>query len=122
MSGLRSFLVNPDQAISGGKALVTGGVGFIGSHLADRLVEARASVTIRGDFPNGRESNLTGPASAARVIRVSICDSNALALAMEGAQVVVQLASMGSVPRSVERPECTRQAPALAGTPRYLPS
>jgi nucleoside-diphosphate-sugar epimerase len=111
--------MNPDQTISGGKVLVTGGAGFIGSHLADRLIAAGASVTILDDFSNGRESNLAGPASSARVILGSICDPDALALAMDGAEVVFHLAAMGSVPRSLEMPERYEEV-NVTGTIRVL--
>jgi UDP-glucose 4-epimerase len=85
--------------------LVTGGAGFIGSHLVDCLVGEGAIVTVLDDFSNGLESNLIGPASAARLVRGSICDPSALALAIEGAEVVFHLAAIGSVPRSLETPE-----------------
>jgi UDP-glucose 4-epimerase len=91
--------------LSSVRVLVTGGAGFIGSHLADRLVSLGAHVSILDDFSNGRESNLTGPAGSARIVRGSICDPDAVAMAMEGAEVVFHLAAMGSVPRSLEMPE-----------------
>jgi UDP-glucose 4-epimerase len=87
-----------------GHALLTGGAGFIGSHLADRLVRDGARVTILDDFSNGRESNLSGPAAEARLVRGSICDRDALASAIDGVEVVFHLAAMGSVPRSLEMP------------------
>ena len=101
------------------RALVTGGAGFIGSHLSDRLVESGAHVTILDDFSNGRESNLVGPARAARIVRGSICDPSAVALAMEGADVVFHLAAMGSVPRSLEMPERYQEV-NVAGTLQVL--
>jgi UDP-glucose 4-epimerase len=81
---------------------VTGGAGFIGSHLADALVECGARVTILDDFSNGREENLRGAAAAARVVRGSVCDADALDAAVAGAEVVFHQAALGSVPRSVE--------------------
>jgi UDP-glucose 4-epimerase len=84
--------------------LVTGGAGFIGSHLADWLVASGARVSILDDLSNGREANLAGTASAARLVRGSICDDAALEAAMEGAEIVFHLAALGSVPRSLEMP------------------
>ena len=83
---------------------VTGGAGFIGSHLADALVEMGASVRILDDFSNGREANLTGAASAATLVCGSILDQACLDQAIAGADVVFHQAAMGSVPRSVEMP------------------
>jgi nucleoside-diphosphate-sugar epimerase len=98
---------------------VTGGAGFIGSHLADALVECGATVRIVDDFSNGRESNLEGRASAATVIRGSVCDDSALDVAFQGADVVFHQAAMGSVPRSIEIPSAY-QAVNVGGTLRVL--
>jgi UDP-glucose 4-epimerase len=88
----------------GKPVLVTGGAGFIGSHLADRLVASGARVTILDDLSDGREENLAGTASAARLVRGSVCDDAAVEAATEGAEIVFHLAAMGSVPRSLEMP------------------
>lgn len=84
---------------------VTGGAGFIGSHVVDRLVELGARVTVLDDLSNGRESNLSGLAADARLVRGDIRDRAALDEAIRGAEVVFHLAAMGSVPRSLEMPE-----------------
>ena len=107
------------NSLAGKRALVTGGAGFIGSHLADYLVADGAVVTILDDFSNGLESNLVGLASKARVLRGSICDPNALARAMEGVEFVFHLAAMGSVPRSIEMPERYEEV-NVTGTMRVL--
>lgn len=106
-------------SLAGKRALVTGGAGFIGSHLADYLVADGAEVTILDDFSNGLESNLVGLASTARLLRGSICDSNALAIATEGVEFVFHLAAMGSVPRSLEMPERYEEV-NVTGTMRVL--
>jgi len=107
------------NSLAGKRALVTGGAGFIGSHLADYLVADGAVVTILDDFSNGLESNLVGLASTARVLRGSICDPTALARAMEGVEFVFHLAAMGSVPRSIEMPERYEEV-NVTGTMRVL--
>lgn len=84
---------------------VTGGAGFIGSHLADALVELGAEVRILDDFSNGRQSNLTGPARQAALVRGSITDDAALDRAMAGCSLVFHQAALGSVPRSIEIPQ-----------------
>ena len=91
-------------AYRGRTVCVTGGAGFIGSHLADVLCEAGARVTVLDDFSNGLESNLAGAARAAALVRGSIADDAALDRALAGAEVVFHQAAMGSVPRSVEIP------------------
>ena len=83
---------------------VTGGAGFIGSHLADALVESGAEVRILDDFSNGREENLLGVAHAARVVRGSICDPDVLDQALRGCEIIFHQAAMGSVPRSLTMP------------------
>ena len=98
---------------------VTGGAGFIGSHLSDALVECGAKVRIVDDFSNGRESNLAGPASSAEVFRGSICDDAVLDRAFAGAEVVFHQAALGSVPRSVEIPALYHEV-NVGGTLRVL--
>lgn len=89
----------------GRSVCVTGGAGFIGSHLADALAACGASVSVLDNFSNGLRQNLRGAAAAARVVEGSICDPAALDAALAGAEVVFHQAAMGSVPRSVEQPE-----------------
>jgi UDP-glucose 4-epimerase len=98
---------------------VTGGAGFIGSHLSDALVECGATVRIVDDFSNGRGSNLEGPASAATLVRGSICDDAALDQAFAGAEIVFHQAAMGSVPRSIEIPAAYHEV-NVGGTMRVL--
>ena len=60
------------------KVLVTGGAGFIGSHLTDRLVARGDDVVVLDNFSTGRRENLEGAASAARVIEADIRDPDAV--------------------------------------------
>lgn len=98
---------------------VTGGAGFIGSHLADALVECGARLRIIDDLSNGRESNLAGPAASAELVRGTICDEAALDQAMSGAEVVFHLAAIGSVPRSIEIPAVYHEV-NIGGTLKVL--
>lgn len=82
------------------RALVTGGAGFIGSHLADALIAVGAEVRVLDDLSSGRSENI--PAAAA-FIRCSIADER-IADAFEGCDYVFHQAAMASVPLSVERP------------------
>src|SRR5688500_1385689 len=64
----------PESSMSGG-VLVTGGAGFVGSHLVDGLVQAGERVTVLDDFSSGEHGNLSHhPASRVRVITGSILD------------------------------------------------
>ena len=83
---------------------VTGGAGFIGSHLCEALVDLGASVTIIDDLSNGRIENIAGFADRVRFIEGSVLDATSVADAVDGASVVFHQAALGSVPRSVQMP------------------
>ncbi len=97
------------------KVLVTGGAGFIGSHLADRLVADGHHVTIFDNFSTGRRENLQGRARTARVIEADICDREALRSALAGMDALVHLAAVASVQASMHDP-LTTHAANLGGT------
>src|SRR5258708_3143074 len=85
------------------RVLVTGGAGFIGSHLAEALAVLGASVVVLDDLSGGSSSNLqtSGPV---RFVQASILDRDALANCAAGCRYVFHQAALGSVPRSVEEP------------------
>ncbi|HUA55528.1 MAG TPA: NAD-dependent epimerase/dehydratase family protein [Candidatus Sulfotelmatobacter sp.] len=76
------------------RTLVTGGAGFIGSHLVDRLVGDGVPVTVLDDFSTGRRDNLEAAAGQGdvRVVEGSILDERAIAAAMAGVGRVYHLA------------------------------
>ena len=84
--------------------VVTGGAGFIGSHLAEELLRRGRRVRVVDDFSTGRRANV--PAG----VELVEGDVNAVAAeAARGAEVVYHLAALPSVPRSIEKPlECHR--------------
>ena len=100
-------------------SLVTGGAGFIGSHLVEALVWDGKPVRVLDDFSTGLESNLTPFRDAIEVIEGSVTDPAAVARAVRGAGVVYHLAALASVARSVENPLATHDACAT-GTLRVL--
>lgn len=87
--------------------LVTGGAGFIGSHLVDALVDRGAKVTVLDDLSNGHERNLTQVRERIRFIQGDIRDPEACREATTGAVFVFHQAARGSVPRSISDPVAT---------------
>ncbi len=88
------------------RAVVTGGAGFIGSHLVDRLLEDGFDVTVVDNLSTGRERNLAAAlARGAHLVRVDIADGPAaLADAFAGADHVYHLAGLADIVPSIERP------------------
>jgi UDP-glucose 4-epimerase len=83
------------------RCLVTGGAGFIGSHLVDRLLAEGYAVRVLDDFSTGDEVNIPSPVE---LVSGSITDPAAVAEAVKGCQVVYHLAAMASVAKSLENP------------------
>src|SRR5690348_33329 len=83
------------------KYLVTGGAGFIGSHIAERLVRDGHSVRILDNFVAGKEENLETFREGIELIRGDIRDAKVVSEAAAGVDVVFHEAAVGSVPRSV---------------------
>jgi UDP-glucose 4-epimerase len=84
-------------------ALVTGGAGFIGSHLVDRLLSDGYAVRILDDFSTGKRANL--PESAGlEVITGDVGGFEAVHRAMENVELVFHEAAIASVPRTIEDP------------------
>jgi len=88
-------------------ALVTGGAGFIGSHLADRLLAEGWRVRLLDDFSSGREANIAHLNGGADVVRGDLRDRALLEKALGGVEVVFHQGAVPSVPRSVAEPERT---------------
>lgn len=84
--------------------LITGGAGFIGSHLAQKLVEIGACVTIIDDLSTGNFNNLSSIANSIVFIHDSITNFNACAEATKNKKIIFHLAAVTSVPASLENP------------------
>lgn len=84
------------------RILITGGAGFIGSHLVRRFAGS-GEVTVLDDLRSGHEGNLDGV--DCRFVRGSILEESVLREAIAGAEEVYHLAAMISVPQSVAEPE-----------------
>jgi nucleoside-diphosphate-sugar epimerase len=88
-------------------ALVTGGAGFIGSHLVDGLLAAGWRVCVLDDFSSGREQNLAHLGGDVRLLRGDLRDRSLLGRGLPGVEVVFHQGAVPSVPRSVAEPERT---------------
>jgi UDP-glucose 4-epimerase len=85
-------------------SVVTGGAGFIGSHLVDRLIELGHDVTVVDNFATGRESNLAAAAGKVTLHRADVADLAAIAPAFDGATYVFHLAGLADIVPSIEKP------------------
>ena len=100
-------------------ALVTGGAGFIGSHLVDRLIAEGARVRVLDDFSTGRRVNLEHALDRIDVIDGSVTDPSVCEAACRGVEYVFHQAAVPSVQRSVADPARTHEV-AATGTLRML--
>jgi UDP-glucose 4-epimerase len=99
--------------------LVTGGAGFIGSHIVERLVRDGNDVRVLDNFSSGKDSNLRSFGGDVKVVRGDIRDPRAVADCMRGIDVVFHEAALGSVPRSVADPITTHEV-NITGTLNVL--
>ena len=100
---------------AGERVLVTGGAGFIGSHLVAALVARGAVVRVLDDLSNGKEENLEPIRDRIEVVRGDIRDAEICQRAVERVRTVFHLAALGSVPRSIHDP-ATSFAVNVGGT------
>lgn len=84
--------------------LVTGGAGFIGSHLAAALVENGERVRVLDSVAMGNRANESANSSEIEVVEADVRDAAAVRKAVEGVDVVFHLAADASVPRSISDP------------------
>ncbi|HUV05653.1 MAG TPA: SDR family oxidoreductase [Armatimonadota bacterium] len=99
--------------------LVTGGAGFIGSHIVDRLVELRQTVRVLDNFCTGRIENIEHSLDKIELIKGSIVDMDTVRKAVEGMDFVLHQAAIPSVPRSVDDPLGSNEA-NITGTLNVL--
>jgi UDP-glucose 4-epimerase len=91
-------------------ALVTGGAGFIGSHLVEALAAAGHTVRVLDDLSTGTLENRAHGAHPPELIRGSVTDAAAVARAVAGCDTVFHLAALASVAKSVEDPLASHAA------------
>lgn len=95
--------------------LVTGGAGFIGSHVVRELVARGEVVCVLDNFSTGRRENLAAVNDRIAVYGLDICGLEKIRPAFEGVDYVIHLAALPSVARSVADP-LTTNAVNLDGT------
>lgn len=100
------------------KCVVTGGAGFIGSHLVDALVEEGHDVTVIDDMSSGTENNLVGVKEKITLIKENILKTD-LNQHFKGKEAVFHLAALTSVPESIEHPRKYHEV-NVTGTLRVL--
>lgn len=86
--------------------LVTGGAGFIGSHLVERLLSLGMRVTVIDNYSTGRQANLAHTAAndSLRIHQVDICDSNGINPLFKGVDWVFHLAALADIVPSIQKP------------------
>ncbi|MHB8455397.1 MAG: NAD-dependent epimerase/dehydratase family protein [Acidiferrobacterales bacterium] len=113
------------------KVLVTGGAGFIGSHLADRLLDAGSEVTVLDNLSTGKRGNLSLFAPGLEFVEGDVRDPDTVRQCVRGVDAVVHLAAVASVQASIDDPVATHQtnfdgtlnlleASRAAGVKRFL--
>lgn len=88
-----------------GTVLVTGGAGFVGSHIAEHLCHVGARVRVIDNLATGYIENLREIDGEIDFIQASLNDADALRRSLEGVEVVFHEAALPSVPRSVANPK-----------------
>lgn len=91
------------------KYLVTGGAGFIGSHIAEELVQKGHSVRVIDNFITGKKENIASFLERIDLIEGDIRDSEVCKRAVEGMDFVLHQAALPSVPRSIKDPLLTNE-------------
>jgi nucleoside-diphosphate-sugar epimerase len=105
--------------LGGTPVLVTGGTGFIGSHLVDALLAAGARVRVLDSFATGKRDNLTAAGDRVELVEGDIRDPEACRAGCRGVEVVFHQAALGSVPLSLDDPAGSLEV-NVAGTARVL--
>jgi UDP-N-acetylglucosamine 4-epimerase len=99
--------------------LVTGGAGFIGSHLVDELLRRGHNVRVLDNFSTGKRENLAHCRERIDLLEGDIRDLEMCRRACEGIEFVLHQAALGSVPRSIEDPLTSHEV-NVTGTVKML--
>ncbi len=99
---------------SGTKVLVTGGAGFIGSHLVDRLLDEGCEVRVLDNFATGHRANLAGTIDDIDLVEGDMQSYERCHNAVRGCEVVFHVGALPSVPRSIQDPLTSTNANVIA--------
>src|SRR4029077_20884056 len=91
------------------KCLVTGGAGFIGSHIVEALVQRGDTVRVLDNLSTGKQENLKSVQGRFEFLHGDLRNAHDLASAVAGVDVVFHEAALRSVPRSVDDPDSTNE-------------
>ena len=92
------------DGIKGKRILVTGGAGFIGSHIVDKLAELEARVVVVDDLSSGKLENIEQCKDKIEFVKADIRDEKTMADVLGRVDLVCHQAALRSVPKSVDRP------------------
>lgn len=101
------------------RCLVTGGAGFIGSHIATRLIREGCQVRVLDNLSTGHLRNLEHLGDAVEFFEGDVSDAEAVRRAVEGVDTVFHQAALPSVPLSIDNPVATHEA-CVTGTMHVL--
>ena len=87
------------------KILVTGGAGFIGSHLVDRLVEKKYKVVVIDNLSNGRKDNLSNSITKIKFIKQDIQNTKKIEKYFKNVDYVFHLAALADIVPSIQDPK-----------------
>ena len=93
-----------ENILRGRKVLVTGGCGFIGSHIVDKLVNSGAKVVVLDDLSSGKIENIAHNLDKIEFVQADIRDSRVLDKVLRGVDFISHQAALRSVPKSVKMP------------------
>ncbi|MCG2676111.1 SDR family oxidoreductase [bacterium] len=95
------------------KFLVTGGAGFIGSHIVEELVRRKEKIRVLDNFSTGKRENIAPFLKEIELIEGDIRESKIVKKAMKGVDYVLHQAALPSVPRSIKDPVTTNEVNVL---------
>ncbi len=101
--------------------LVTGGAGFIGSHLVENLLHMGHSVKVIDNFYSGKQSNIAPFKNDIELLEIDIRDFDKVVQAVKGSEIILHHAALASVPASVADP-ITANDVNITGTLNVLES
>ena len=110
---MKSDIAAISTTVAAMRSLVTGGGGFIGSHLVDRLLHAGHDVRVLDNFSTGRRENLQHVQDDVEIVEGDITSYERANRAVAGCDYVFHQAALPSVPRSIQDPLTSNGANAV---------